>query len=142
MALPRALWRGPWPLRALLCPALPPAPRAGLRPPARSCSGDSGGGKARVRLRRGQISVEVVGIWQPRKWLRTRIRSFLIRTFLDHDFSLKDFTRGSKQVSARPPHPHTTTTATTAALALPRAAGRVGRGLCPGSPLAGQLGVH
>ncbi|XP_006029825.2 m-AAA protease-interacting protein 1, mitochondrial, partial [Alligator sinensis] len=44
--------------------------------------------------------VEVVGIWQPRQWLRTRIRSFFIRTFLDHDFSLKDFTRGSKQAFA------------------------------------------
>ncbi|KAM9305820.1 m-AAA protease-interacting protein 1, mitochondrial [Gastrophryne carolinensis] len=41
--------------------------------------------------------VMVVGIPNPFIWLRTRVYFFLIRAYLDHDFSIEEFTEGAKQ---------------------------------------------
>ncbi|KAG8558889.1 hypothetical protein GDO81_017177 [Engystomops pustulosus] len=41
--------------------------------------------------------VVVVGVPNPIIWFRTRIYFFLIRTYLDRDFSIEEFTDGAKQ---------------------------------------------
>ncbi|XP_054909022.1 m-AAA protease-interacting protein 1, mitochondrial [Poeciliopsis prolifica] len=42
--------------------------------------------------------VVVFGIPNPFIWIRTRICYFLIRTYLDEEFSIEEFTQGAKQV--------------------------------------------
>ncbi|XP_044158946.1 m-AAA protease-interacting protein 1, mitochondrial isoform X2 [Bufo gargarizans] len=45
----------------------------------------------------GPSRVVVVGVPNPIIWFRTRIYFFIIRTYLDRDFSVEEFTDGAKQ---------------------------------------------
>ncbi|XP_056390104.1 m-AAA protease-interacting protein 1, mitochondrial [Hyla sarda] len=45
----------------------------------------------------GSKRVVVVGVPNPIIWFRTRIYFFLIRTYLDREFSIEEFTDGAKQ---------------------------------------------
>lgn len=70
---------------------LPPSsPLAAVAVTVRPYSSDPGGEKPSPKL-------AVVGIPNPFIWFRTRIFYFLIRTYIDKEFSIEEFTEGAKQ---------------------------------------------
>ncbi|KAM3917403.1 m-AAA protease-interacting protein 1, mitochondrial [Leptodactylus fuscus] len=81
-------------VRSPRCPLLP-VPL--LRPPVAQCSGLLAVTRGYSSQSPGSNRVVVVGVPNPIIWFRTKIYFFLIRTYLDRDFSVEEFTDGAKQ---------------------------------------------
>ncbi|XP_069839462.1 m-AAA protease-interacting protein 1, mitochondrial [Dendropsophus ebraccatus] len=81
--------------RSPRCPFahVPPLRAPALHQPAGLLSGTRGYSSESP----GSKRVVVVGVPNPIIWFRTRIYFFLIRTCLDRDFSVEEFTDGAKQ---------------------------------------------
>ncbi|XP_040296882.1 m-AAA protease-interacting protein 1, mitochondrial isoform X1 [Bufo bufo] len=79
-------------------PRCPPSLVTLLRPPViHQSSGLYCGTRGLSSQSPGSSRVVVVGVPNPIIWFRTRIYFFIIRTYLDRDFSVEEFTDGAKQ---------------------------------------------